>query len=143
MHSFIKEGVPVQLQVVLVDHLRFLILPHQIFLIRQHLICLYSSGEEVSFFSGSTSRTDLSVYDWIENVETCLRGRCITNREKALFLYDHLEGEAKAKIRFRFLIDRENPEVILQILKELYGSSSSFASLQKLFLIESKKMESP
>lgn len=40
MHRFIKEGVPVQLQVVLVDHLRFLILP-QVSLVKQHLKGLF------------------------------------------------------------------------------------------------------
>lgn len=94
------------------------------------------------YFSGSKSKTDLSVYDWIENVEACLRDRCITNREKALFLHDHLEGEAKAEIRFCSLTDRENPEVVLQILKELYGSSSSFVGLQKQFFERKKDNES-
>lgn len=100
------------------------------------------------YFSGSKSKTDLSVYDLIENVEACLRDRCISNREKALFLYDHLEGEAKAEIRFRSLTDREISEVVLQILKELlvekfkeklYGSSSSFVGLQKLFFKRKQK----
>lgn len=91
------------------------------------------------YFSGSKSKTDLSVYDWIENVEACLRDRCITNREKALFLYDHLEGEAKAEIRFRSLTDRENPEVVLQIFKELHGSSFFFVGLQKQFFERKQK----
>ncbi len=88
------------------------------------------------YFSGSKSKTDLSVYDLIENVEACLRDRCITNREKALFLYDHLKGEAKAEIRFRYLA---NPEVVLEILKELYGSSFSFVGLQKQFFKRKQK----
>ncbi len=91
------------------------------------------------YFSGSKSKNDLSVYDLIENVEAFLRDRCITNREKALFLYDHLKGEAKAEIRFRNLTDRENPEVVLQILKELYGSSFSFVGLQKQFFKRKQK----
>lgn len=82
------------------------------------------------------------VYDWIENVEVCLRDtcRCITNREKALSPYDHLEGEAKADIRFRSLTDREKPETLKKNLKELYGSSSSFVGLQKQ-LFERKQKE--
>lgn len=50
-----------------------------------------------------------------------------------------MEGEAKAEIRFRSLTDRENPEVVLQILKELYGSSSSFVGLQKQFFERKQK----
>lgn len=92
------------------------------------------------FFSGLKSKSDLPIYDWIENVESCWRGRNMSSREKALFLYDHLEGEAKAEIRFRSLTERENPDTILRILKELYGSSSSFVSLQRRFLIANKRM---
>lgn len=65
----------------------------------------------------------------------------MTAREKALFLYDHSEGEAKAEIRFRSLAERENPDTILTIWKGLYGSSSFFVSLQKQFLNENGKME--
>lgn len=50
-----------------------------------------------------------------------------------------MEGEAKAEIRFCSLTDRENPEVVLQILKELYGSSSSFVGLQKQFFERKQK----
>lgn len=91
------------------------------------------------FFSGSKSKSDISIYDWIENVESCWRGRNMTSREKALFLYDHLEGEAKAEIRFRSLTERENPDTILRILKEVYGSSSSFVSLQRQFFDRKQK----
>ena len=90
-------------------------------------------------FSGSKARSDLSIHDWIENVESCLRDRHMSAREKALFLYDHLEGEAKAEIRFRSLAEREQPDTILDILKELYGSSSSFVSLQKMFFDRKQK----
>ena len=88
-------------------------------------------------FSGSKS--DQSIHDWLENVESCLRDRHMSAREKALFLYDHLEGEAKAEIRFRSLAEREQPDTILSILKELYGSSSSFVSLQKQFFDRKQK----
>ena len=90
-------------------------------------------------FSGSKSKSDLSIHDWIENVESCLRDRHMSAREKALFLYDHLEGEAKAEIRFRSLAEREQPNTILTILKELYGSTSSFVSLQKQFFDRKQK----
>ncbi len=53
----------------------------------------------------------------------------------------HLEGEAEAEIRFRSLAEREKPDTILTILKELYGSSFSFVSLQKQFF-DNRKMES-
>lgn len=92
-------------------------------------------------FSGSKSRSDLSICDWIENVESCWRERHMTAREKALFLYDHLEGEAKAAIRFRSFAERENPDTILTILKGLYGSSSLLAC-KNSFLIGNRKMAS-
>ena len=64
------------------------------------------------YFSGSNSKLDMSIYDWIEQLQSCLRDRHMTAREKALFLYDHLEGEAKTEIRFRTLVERENPDTI-------------------------------
>lgn len=90
-------------------------------------------------FSGSKSKADILIYDWIENFESCVRDRNMSAREKALFLYDHLEGEAKAEIRFRPLAERENPDTILKILKEVYGSSSSFVSLQRQFFDRKQK----
>lgn len=50
-----------------------------------------------------------------------------------------MEAEAKAEIRFRSLAERVNPDTILTILKGLYGSSSSFVSLQKQFFDRKEK----
>ena len=42
-------------------------------------------------FSG---RTGVSTVKWVEEVQACIPSRHLSSAEKALFVYDHLEGEA-------------------------------------------------
>lgn len=50
-------------------------------------------------FSGKTG--PLSSENWLEEVECCTRGCQMSEAEKALFMHDHLEGEARPEIKFR------------------------------------------
>lgn len=62
-----------------------------------------------------------------------LESRHMSSSEQALFVYDHLDGEAKTEIKFRAVADRKNHNRILDILVEIYGCSQSYISLQKQF----------
>lgn len=78
-------------------------------------------------------KTGLNITEWLEEVEACLRSRHLSPAEKALFIYDHLEGEAREEIKYRSLQEREDPNKVLAILTELYGCTKSYVSLQEEF----------
>ena len=62
-----------------------------------------------------------------------MRARHLSSTDKAYFLFDHLEGEAREEIRYRSREEKEDPEKIIQILQELYGCPQSYVALQEAF----------
>ena len=78
-------------------------------------------------------RTGLSIVEWVEEVQSCIRARHLAPAEKALFIYDHLEGEAREEVKYRSREVREDPDQVLAILQELYGCNRSYVSLQEEF----------
>ncbi|XP_067309059.1 uncharacterized protein [Pseudorasbora parva] len=84
-------------------------------------------------FSGKGSIDLLTVEDWVEEVRRSLIVRPVPVAEKALFVYDLLDGEAKAEVKFHPSSDRDDPEKIFTILLDMYGCSQSFVGLQKQF----------
>lgn len=84
-------------------------------------------------FSGKRSIDLLTVEDWVEEVRRSLIVRPVPVAEKALFVYDLLDGEAKAEVKFRPASDRDDPEKIFTILLDMYGCSQSLVGLQKQF----------
>ncbi|KAG5268958.1 hypothetical protein AALO_G00196740 [Alosa alosa] len=78
-------------------------------------------------------KSGMSIGEWIEEVQASMRIRHMTPVEKAYFIFDHLEGEAKDEIKYRPKADREDPTKILAILQELYGCAESYVALQKDF----------
>lgn len=75
----------------------------------------------------------ISVEAWKEEAEACMRARHLSTLERAYFLFDHLEGEAREEIRYRPIEEKENPEKIFEILQELYGCPRSYVALQESF----------
>lgn len=78
-------------------------------------------------------RTGLSIVEWAEEVQACIHARHLSSAEKALFIYDHLEEEAREEIKYRPQEERRDPDQILSILQELYGCTRSYVSLQEDF----------
>ncbi len=62
-----------------------------------------------------------------------MQARHMSASDKAFFLFDHLEGEAREEIRYRPDDERSDPANIISALKELYGCSQSNVSLQEAF----------
>lgn len=75
----------------------------------------------------------MTVEDWVEEVSRSLSVRPVSIAEKALFVYDLLDGEAKTEVKFHPLENRDDPEKIFSILFDMYGCSQSFVGLQKQF----------
>lgn len=75
----------------------------------------------------------IGINEWIEEVQASMRARHLGPNDQAGFIYDHLEGEARDKIRYRPRAEREDPEHAFVILKELYGCPKSYITLQQDF----------
>ncbi|KAK7909594.1 hypothetical protein WMY93_014278 [Mugilogobius chulae] len=78
-------------------------------------------------------RTGISVGEWAEEAQACMRARHLSQADQAFFLFDHLEGEAKEEIKYRSAIERQDPNKIISILKGLYGCTESYVALQEAF----------
>lgn len=81
-------------------------------------------------FSG---KSGTGIDEWVEEAEACMRARYLSKADKAFFLFDHLEGEAREEIRHRPSGERGDPDKIVFILRELYGCSQSYVALQEAF----------
>lgn len=75
----------------------------------------------------------ISINEWVEEATACMRARHLSSTDKAYFLFDHLEGEAREEIRYRSREEREDPDKIFKILQELYGCPQSYVALQEAF----------
>lgn len=76
-----------------------------------------------SKFSGKVSSGSSSLEDWTEEMESGIRGRHMSELDKAMFVYSNLEGEARTEIKFRSREVKENSTEIFAVLPELYCSS--------------------
>lgn len=77
--------------------------------------------------------TGISLSEWVEEVEACMRARHLSQADQAYFMFDHLEGEARNEIRYRSNDEQKDPEKIISILQNLYGCSDSYVALQEAF----------
>ena len=78
-------------------------------------------------------RTGIGIVEWAEEVQACMRARHLSAADQAFFIFDHLEGEAKEEIRYRPSVERGGAVKVVSILKELYGLSQSYVTLQQAF----------
>lgn len=81
-------------------------------------------------FSG---RSSLTINEWVDEAQACMRACHLSVVDQAFFLFDHLKGEAQDEIRYHSDIERGDPEKIIQALRELYGCSLSYVALQQAF----------
>ena len=63
----------------------------------------------------------------------------MSEADKALFVYDHLEGAAHTEIKFRESQVKEDAKQILIVLQEVYGCSKTYVSLQQKFFDRKQK----
>lgn len=78
-------------------------------------------------------KSGLSIDEWVEEAQACMRVRYMSNADQAFFLFDHLEGEAREEIRYRSDLERGDPDKIIKALRDLYGCSQSYVALQEAF----------
>lgn len=99
-------------------------------------VLVMSRDRKCPLFNG---KSGLPIDEWIEEVEACMRARHLSAMDKAFFIFDHLEGEARNEIKFCSSEERKDPDQILKILKELYGCIQPYVTLQQAFF--SRKQE--
>lgn len=87
-------------------------------------------------FTGGTSST---FYDWLDELNATLSYRHFTRVEKAAFIYEQLGGEARQELKYRPQAVRLDPDLVLEILKEMYGQPPSLTKLQKQFFERRQK----
>lgn len=78
-------------------------------------------------------RSGIGLEEWVEETQVCIRARHLSTIDQAFFLFDHLEGEPRKEIKHHSATDQSDPSKIISILRELYGSSDLYVSLQEVF----------
>lgn len=84
-------------------------------------------------------KTGISVTEWVEEIQACMRARHLSTGDQAFFIFDHLEGEAREEIKYRTSAERSDPTKVLAILKELYGCAKSYVTLQQAFFFRKQQ----
>lgn len=77
--------------------------------------------------------TGISIVEWKEELQVCVRARRLSARDQAYFILDHLEGEAREELRYRPRTESEDPIKILDVLNDLDGCVQSYVTLQQSF----------
>ena len=69
-------------------------------------------------------KTGIGIAEWMEEIRACMWVRHLSVADHSLFIFDHLEGEAREEIRFRPIVERGDPAKVLAIsrFKKLYLS---------------------
>lgn len=100
---------------------------------RGRQVVFIQQTEKVPKFSGNLDRSDsLTIEEWIELVEIHIQTKP-TEKEKALWVYNHLEGTARIEIKYLPRVEKECVDDIFRVLREIYGCLHSHISLQRRF----------
>lgn len=78
-------------------------------------------------------KSGIGLTEWLEEAQACMRARHLSTTDRAFFLFDHLEGEAREEIKYRPSAERGDPTKIIAVLQELYGCCESYVALQQAF----------
>ena len=73
---------------------------------------------------------DPEVEEWVDDILNDLSTRDMSKKEQAVFIIDHLAGQAKREIRYRSESEKTDPNKILGILCKVFGDSNP-ATLSK------------
>lgn len=89
---------------------------------------------KMSKFSGRLDKSDsLTVDEWIDEMDTYVSSKPISEKEKAQLIYNQLEGAARIEIKFSPVQTKQSVQGIFDVLREVYGCLHSHVSLQRRF----------
>lgn len=77
-------------------------------------------------FSGGPGEDTMPIEAWITEVRHCWEGRVWTVAEQAIFILDHLTGNAKAEVEFHPESERNSPDKLFSLLLEHFRNSQSY-----------------
>lgn len=81
----------------------------------------------------------ISIEAWKEEAEACMRARHLSTIDKAYFLFDHLEGEAREEIRYRSRGKRKIRRRFLKFCRSFMVVHSHTWPCRRLSFLESSK----
>lgn len=83
---------------------------------------------KINNFSGKRD-SDITVDEFIEDIELALKTRPTSDIEKVNFIISHLEGPAREEVRYRSTAEKKKPKDILDILREVFGDRVTISEL--------------
>ena len=81
-------------------------------------------------YSGSDNE---DLQEWSSRIKTYVDGHFDKNETKAEFIFDHLDGAAKAEVKFCSTSNKSSPQEIFDILDQVFGSKETLTQLQQRF----------
>lgn len=100
---------------------------------KEHLVYVTPSRKLERFKGKPVRGTDLSVEEWIEDAKAICESKGLSKEQTALFLLEHLAGEARREILGRGDEVKGNPEHIFAVLLRVFGDGDSLPQLQQQF----------
>lgn len=85
-----------------------------------------AQSRKLERFRGKPAKpADLSVVEWIEDAKATCDSKGLKNEQAALYLVEHLAGEARREILGRGDEIKGNPEQIFAVLLRVFGDGDS------------------
>ena len=100
------------------------------------VVYLPSERKVKKFYGRPRNHQDISVEDWIDEIQASIRSRPMTPQQQADFVISNLEGNAKKEIKLRQI--GNDAEAIFIVLSSVFGDgvlSVSANHLQKQFFL--------
>lgn len=107
-----------------------------------HPVYVTTSRKLDRFRDKPVKSSDPEIDEWIEDVRSQLQLRELDKKGKALFVIDHLAGQARREILGRGPKTSEDPEEIFTVLRRVFGGGSELPDLQQQFYSYRQKEES-
>lgn len=100
---------------------------------RERVVYVQQDRKCHKFYGNLDHADSLPIEEWIEEIENHVQTKRLSEKEKLLFVFNQLDGEARVEIKFQSSEVRGNADEMFKVLRELYGSSHSHNSLQRRF----------
>ena len=100
---------------------------------KEHVVYVTPSRKLERFKGKPAQGTDPSVEEWIEDAKAICESKGLKKEQTALFLLEHLAGEARREILGRGNEIKSNPDQIFAVLLRVFGDGDSLPQLQQQF----------
>ena len=108
---------------------------------KEHVVYVTPSQKLERFKGKPAKGTNPSVEEWIEDTRAICESKGLKKEQTALFLLEHLAGEARQEILGRGDGIKSNPDQIFAVLRRVFGDGDSLPQLQQFFSYRQKEGE--